>query len=151
MEEYHAKKIHKNLVNMVSYWLFVTNKFNLDIILDNELYGFNKRNIKFYENIKEGDFIILYLTPKRIVGFLKILKKKLDSQIEFKDGTFPFQIKLSKINILEKPYILSNELIERISVFKNKKHWGGVLMGKPGVKITKEDYNLLFEETVIKN
>lgn len=132
---------------MNNYWLFVTNKFNLTIVLNKEIYGFNKRNIKFYDKIRNGDFIVLYLIPKRIVGFFEISNKKLDSNISFEDGVFPFQIKLSKIKILKEPHVLSKDIIKGISVFQNKKHWGGVLMGKSGVKITKEDYDFLFKET----
>ncbi|MBN1971503.1 MAG: EVE domain-containing protein [Candidatus Delongbacteria bacterium] len=128
----------------MKYWLFITNKNNLENIQKSNVYGFNSGSKRLYNKINVGDKIILYLIPKRIVGFYKVKEKDLKNKISFNEGVFSSQLQMDTLKILNEPLILNKELVEMISTFKNKKHWGVVLMGKSCVELNEEDYLYLF-------
>ena len=56
---------------------------------------------KYHRLIKDGDKVIMYLTPKMIGGLFKVKSKEYNGEVEFKDGNYPYKIKLSKV-ILKK-------------------------------------------------
>lgn len=129
---------------MTKYWLLITNEENLETIKESNIYGFNDNSRKLYRKINCDDKVILYLIPKRIIGFYKVIDKDLKNKISFKGGIFSSQMKLQKIKILNEPLVLNKEIVNMISVFKDKTHWGVVLMGKSCIEILEEDYNVLF-------
>ena len=57
-----------------NYWLTITNEANWEIIKKNELYAFNKSHKNFLDEIKIGDYIVMYV----------IRRKKRKNTISFK-------------------------------------------------------------------
>ncbi len=134
-------------------WLFITNEQNWHYIKDNNVYGFNKK--MYVDKLKKGDKIIVYIKGKKIGGAFKIKNLKVDHKILFGYGNYPFQIKLDPIYVLNEPLVMDDkfsqmpDLTKKMVIFKNKKRWGCVLMGKSILGLPVEDHNLL--KKLIKN
>ena len=128
---------------MNKFWILIASKDTFPTIIKHEIYGFSDKSTKIAKKIREGDLVALYLIPKKIVGFFKITDINIDSNLKFEGRYYGFKVKLSESNLPDKPLEFTRDLVDRISIFKDKKSWGGVLMGKSGVEITKKDYNLL--------
>lgn len=125
------------------YWIFVTNEENYIIIKNKEIYGFNERTKRDIEKLKTGDFVIIYIKGKFLGGSFEIVSLDEKNRNELKD--YPYKIKLRQKFVPNKKTEFKKELINKISIFKNKKRWGTILMGKSTKEITKKDYNYLKE------
>ncbi|MFH1237904.1 MAG: EVE domain-containing protein [archaeon] len=129
----------------MKYWLFVTDEDNWKIIRDKEIYGFNDKTKKLLEKLNENDLVIVYIKGKLIGGCFEIKSLKEESKIKFNGGGYPYKIKLKKIIVPESPMDFTKNMIDSISIFKDKKKWGTILMGRATKEITKKDYYFLEE------
>ncbi len=126
------------------YWLMITNLENWEIVKGHSVYGFRKKDEKYLSFINIGDYVLMYVIPKKIGGIFKIYKtsKKATKNlnVDFKGGPYPIKIKLEKV-FVPKDFLEMNEnIIKHISIFKNVKRWGTILMGRSLKEITKEDF-----------
>ncbi len=128
------------------YWLFVTDGDNWKVIRDKEIYGFNDKTKKLLDKLNENDLVIIYIKGKLIGGCFQIISLKEESKIKFNGGEYPYKIKLKKIIIPENPMDFTKNMICRISIFKDKKRWGTILMGRATKEITQNDYKFLEEQ-----
>jgi len=48
-----------------NYWLAITNEENYQIIKEKDVYVFNNSNKKYFDAIKVGDFIFMYVIRKK--------------------------------------------------------------------------------------
>jgi len=125
------------------YWLFVTDEDNWKVIAKNLLYGFNDKTKRLLDNLSIGDKIIVYIKGKLIGGSFEISSLEFNSNVKFNTGEYPYKIKLKKIIVPKTPMEFSKRMIHEISVFKNQKKWGTILMGRATKEITLSDYKFL--------
>lgn len=128
---------------MVNYWLTLTNEDNWIIIKEKDVYAFNDANKKFFDELRIGDFLVMYVIRKKFSGIFKIVSKKVDKKIDFKGDRYVHQIKLKEEIVPKDPINANEKIISNISIFRNSIHWGTVLFGKSIKKITKDDYEFL--------
>jgi predicted RNA-binding protein len=129
-------------------WLALTSLDNWDLIKNNNVYAV--KNKKSSNKLDKNDILIFYVIPKRIGGFYKIIEKTDKEIIEFKGDKYKYQFKLTPLNILSSLVPINKKnndyrILETLSIFKNKIHWGTVLMGRDIIQLTKEDYEYLLK------
>ena len=124
---------------MTAYWIFIIDDTNISSFRKNLIYGFNLRNRNLYDKIGESDQIILYVKPKRLDGCYQIVRKLSNSAYKFPVGDYSLQMEVKVIKKSPELFELRQANIDNISIFKGKL-WGPVLMGRPAVKITQQDY-----------
>lgn len=122
------------------YWLFVTNDINWKTIKNKKIFGFDDRGIKDLGRLSIGDFVIIYIKGKKIGGMFEIKSLKSESKIKFKEGNYPYKIKLKKILIPRELLELTEKIISNISIFKGLPRWGVILMGRATKEIEEADF-----------
>src|SRR3989344_1217088 len=127
------------------YWLFVTNDINWKTIKDKKIFGFDERGIKDLGKLSIRDFVIIYIKGKKIGGMFEIKSLKSESKIRFKEGNYPYKIKLKKLLIPKESIELTDKIIQNISIFKGLSRWGTILMGRATKQINQEDYQYIRE------
>lgn len=122
-------------------WLCITNWNNWGIIKKEKVYGFNEQNKHYYDDLKIGDKVIIYVIPKRIGGLYKILNVNYKGNVQLPDGNYPYRIAL-KENLVPKELLdVTARTIGNLSIFKNSIRWGSVLMGRSILKLKRDDYS----------
>lgn len=124
----------------------ITDLDNWQIIKKYGIYATNSK--KIFDELTVGDKVIMYLIPKQISGLFIVEDLSPVLDIKFRNKEYKYYFKLSAQKIMDPPLKISKleriDIINKISIFKNKSHWGGVIMGKSIISITEKDY-LLFE------
>lgn len=133
---------------MIRYWLTLTNQENWEIIRNHLIYAINSDN-KF-NLLHEGDKLVMYLIPKQICGLFSITKLNSEKKVRFKNKDYRYYFDLQTLLILDIPLLVCNKrsrgpIVEQVSIFKNAKRWGTVLMGTPIIEITEDDYLFIKE------
>ena len=77
-------------------WLCVTNLSNWRVIKEQKIYGFNEQNKHYYENLKVGDMVVVYVIPKKIGGLYEISNVNYTGKINLPDGNYPYRIALKE-------------------------------------------------------
>jgi predicted RNA-binding protein len=126
-----------------NYWLTITNEANWEIIKKNEIYGFNEGHKKFLDEIKVGDYLVMYVIRKKFGGLFRVASKNITNGVKFKDGVYPYKIKLKTVFIPKYSLDVTNDIVDKISIFKNSIRWGTILFGRSIKRITKEDYEYI--------
>ena len=134
-----------------NYWLTITNEANWEIIKNNEIYGFNENNKKKLEDIKVGDYLVMYVIRKQFGGLFRVTSKNISNGIKFKEGSYPYKIKLKSVLIPEYCLDVTDKIVDKISIFKNSIRWGTILFGRSIKKITKGDYEYIKKQMERKN
>jgi predicted RNA-binding protein len=129
-------------------WLALTSLNNWHIIKRNNVYAVKK--YKSAEKLSINDILIIYVIPKRIGGFYKIIEKRDVKIIDFEGDDYNYQFKLAPTKTFSNPIVIDQKpnnykIIENLSIFKYKKHWGSVLMGRDIILLKNKDYDYLFE------
>lgn len=68
----------------------------------------------------------------------------------FKGDNYNYQIKLKKEVIPKECLDATEKIINNISIFKNSIRWGTILFGRSIKKITKEDYEFLKKQMIMR-
>jgi len=131
------------------YWLCITNLENWKTIIKNDIYGFNEQNKKYVNIIKNGDKIVMYVIPKKIGGLFEVINVDCLDDIDFRDGRYPYKIKIKKINIPKNFIEINDKIISNLNLFKDSIRWGTILMGRSIKEFEKEDYGYL--KSLIEN
>jgi predicted RNA-binding protein len=126
-----------------NYWLTITNMENWEIIKSNLVYAFNENNKKNFEELNKGDFIVMYVTPKKFGGLFEIGSKSVENKVKFKGDNYLHQIKLKKILVPKSEIDVNEKIVNKISIFKNSIRWGTILFGRSIKKITEEDFEYI--------
>jgi len=134
-----------------NYWLTITNEANWDIIKNNEIYGFNENHKKFLDEIKVGDYLVMYVIRKKFGGLFRVTRKNIANGIKFKEGSYPYKIKLKSVLTPKNCLDVTDKIVDKISIFKNAMRWGTILFGRSIKKITKEDYEYIKKQMERKN
>jgi len=134
------------------YWLTLTDQENWEIIKKHRIYAINSDNK--INLLKIGDKLVMYLIPKQISGIFSISKLNTEIKVKFKNKDYKYYFELEPLLIINKPLLVCNKrsrgpIVEQVSIFKNAKRWGTVLMGTHIIEITEDDY--LFIQKQIKD
>ena len=116
---------------------------NWEIIKSNLVYAFNENNKRNFEELNKGDFIVMYVTPKKFGGLFEISSKSVENTVKFKGDNYLHQIKLKKILIPKSEIDVNERIVDKISIFKNSIRWGTILFGRSIKKITREDFDYI--------
>ena len=133
----------------MKYWIFITNEDNWKIIRDNEIYGFNEKTKRDSNKLSVGDLVVIYIKGKLIGGIFEIISLNEQTKIKFKESDYPYKIKLRKIFVPNHPLEFTKDMINQISIFKNKIRWGTILMGRATKEIEKTDFHYI--KKILKN
>lgn len=125
------------------FWLTITDMKNWEIIKSNDVYAFNESNKNNFDVLKTGDYLVMYVTPKKLGGLFEVVSKSIKHKVEFKGDNYLHQIKLKKLIIPSQEMDVNEKIVENISIFKNSLRWGAVLFGRSIKKITTEDYDYI--------
>ena len=126
-----------------NYWLTITNIENWEIIKDRLIYAFNEKNKPFFDELKTGDLIVMYVIPKKIGGLFEVTFKKSNEKTNLRGDKYLHRINLKKILIPNSELDVNDRIVENISIFKNSIRWGTILFGRSIKKITEKDYNYI--------
>jgi len=136
---------------MARYWLCVTNEENWRVVREKRVWGVSDRYRRRIEEVREGDFLVFYVRPKRIAGIFKaasgayVDKRPIFSSEGFRAGeVFPNRVKLEPVVVLEEP-IPFEPLVPRLKFIKNKEKWTGHVRGAMR-QIPEEDFELIRTE-----
>lgn len=138
---------------MVKYWLALTDDENWESVRKNNIYAVKSENQ--YNNLKQGDYLVIYLIPKRICAIYKIKSMPSKKKVKFNQKEFKYYFDLTQKLTLKEPLEINNwssgkNIPENLSIFKGTVRWGTVLMGRSIINITQSDYKYL-ETEMIKN
>ena len=138
---------------MTKYWLALSDDENWKIIRANNIYAVKSENQ--YNPLKGGDFLVMYLIPKRICAIYEIKSMPSRKKIKFNQNKFKYYFDIKPKLILHEPIEINNwssgkNIPDNLSIFKGTMRWGTVLMGRSIINITKADYDYL-EKEMIKN
>ena len=126
-----------------NYWLTITNMENWEIIKDKLIYAFNENNKRFFDELKTGDLIVMYVIPKKIGGLFEVTSKKSNEETNLIGDKYLHRINLKKILIPNSELDVNYKIVQNISIFKNSIRWGTILFGRSIKKITDKDYNYI--------
>jgi len=133
---------------MVNYWFCVTNGENWKTIKQKLIWGIPKRYCKLIEKVKNEDFLVFYLRPKRIAGIFQVNSGTFydDTKVFSSKGfrskeTFPRRMKVKPIHVLEEPISIEG-FIPQLKFIISKGKWGGYFR-RAMFLIPKEDYDLI--------
>jgi len=125
---------------IVNYWLTITNMENWQIIKEKSIYGFNESNKRFFDELKRGDFLVMYVIPKKIGGLFQVISKKENEKTNLKGDKYVHKVKIKKILVPKVEIDVNEKIVQNISIFRNSMRWGTILFGRSIKKLTKEDY-----------
>jgi predicted RNA-binding protein len=133
------------VIDSKRYWFTITDDINWEIIKKHKIYAINSEN-KF-TLLNKGDFMVMYLVPKQISGIFKITNLESNEKQRFVNKNYKYYFDIKPIIILQSPILINDKwsnhkIIEKISIFKNAKRWGAVMMGKSILEITKKDFEI---------
>ena len=60
---------------MVNYWLCVTSEENWDVVRKKKVWGVPRANKRLIENVKRGDLLVFYVSPKSIRGIFEAVSE----------------------------------------------------------------------------
>jgi len=126
-----------------NYWLTITNMENWQIIKEKEIYAFNESNKRYFDELRIGDFLVMYVIPKKIGGLFQVISKKENEKTNLKGDKYIHKVKIKKIIVPKSEIEVTDKIVQNISIFKNSIRWGTILFGRSIKKITKEDYNFV--------
>jgi predicted RNA-binding protein len=134
---------------MKKYWIAITNDENWELIKLNNVYAV--KTINEFNRLTVGDKLILYLKPKKICAVYEVLSLKSNNYSLFKDTQFQHSLNIRPVLTLVHPFEINNKkmgktFIKNISIFKNARKWGTVLMGRSIIEITQNDYKFIKKE-----
>jgi len=140
----------------VNYWLCITNDENWEVIKRLKIWGIPDRKTNLTKKVKLGDILVFYLKPKRLAGIFKVVSKSFESNKKIftpagvnQNEKFKHRFRVDPITVLNEPMSFI-ELIEKLKFIKNRRYWGGHLMGKAMRLIPEEDYQTI-RKAIIRN
>lgn len=134
---------------MVNYWLCVTNETNWSIVREKKIWGIPKRYKWLIGRVGQGDFLVFYVSPKRITGIFKATsqpfqdEEKIFNSEGFDREVFPHRVRLEPV-IIAKEAIPFDSLVPKLQFILSKKNWQGYLR-RAMIAIPKEDYYLILD------
>jgi len=133
----------------MKYWLCVTNDENWEVVKRSKVWGVPRRSRGFIEQVKPGDLLVFYVSPKKIAGIFKAISESFQDDEKIfsyqgfgREEIFPYRVKLEPVLIAQEPLQFDN-LIPKLRFIVNKKRWTGYLR-RAMIDIPKEDYDLIF-------
>lgn len=131
------------------YWLCVTNEDNWNVIKIKRIWGVpEKRGRCQIKDVRPGDQLVFYVTPKRIGGIFEAISEPFESNEKVfswadfgREEHFPYRVRLKPIAVTKEP-IPVGELIRKLSFSKGQKRWS-VFLRRAILRITKSDYDSL--------
>lgn len=134
---------------LVNYWLCVTNEDNWTVVKKQRVWGVpEKRGRRQIETVKPGDYLVFYVTPKRVGGIFKVVsepfesKEKIFSWSDFgREEIFPFRVRLES-NVVTKELVAFDKLVGKLSFTKGLKRWS-VLLRRAMFKISARDFEVI--------
>jgi predicted RNA-binding protein len=137
------------LEELVNYWFCVTNEDNWNVVKKHRVWGVpEKRGRRQIEAVRSGDYLVFYVTPKRIGGILKAVsepfesKEKIFSWTDFgREETFPHRVKLEPTVVAKEP-VSVDKLIGKLSFTRGSKHWS-IFLRRAMFKISEKDFEAI--------
>ena len=126
----------------MQYFLFITNYKNWGVVKSRGIFGVIDYHKNKYNLIREGDYIIFYITQiKEFGGIIFKVHKKFTSNEKIFDNAYDSYLLRLQLNreFTGKNKKIDDILIKNLKFLKNKSKWGGSLQGKPIIKIDKTD------------
>lgn len=125
----------------------LTSYENWFIIKSRLLFGVSERHRNKYSEVNKGDLFIFYIIKKKKIGgilFKVTDKKEIDGKEIFGISEFSKGLILKPLKEIQ-PLKINETIIQHLSFIKNKSHWGGSLMGKAIIEVSKKDFKILAE------
>jgi predicted RNA-binding protein len=133
---------------MTKYWLCITNEKNWKIIREQKVWGIPERYRGLIRKVQKGDFLVFYVSPKKITGVFQVASEPFEDWKEIfshegfeKKEIFPHRVRVEPVLLPEKP-VEFDHLIPKLKFIISKSKWMGYLR-RAMVPIPKEDYDLI--------
>ncbi len=137
-------------VFMAGYWLCVTNERNWNVVKKRKVWGVPARNERLIKRVKKGDFLVFYVSPKRIGGIFRVVSEPFfdDSALFSSEGfssneRFPHRVKIEPVAVPKK-FVEFDPLITKLDFIVNKERWTGYLR-RAMLSIPEKDYKTIYE------
>lgn len=135
---------------MTGYWLCVTNERNWNVVKKKRVWGVPAKNERLIKRVKKGDFLVFYVSPKRIGGIFRVVSEPFfdDSVLFSSEGfsgneRFPHRVKIEPVAI-PKEFVEFDPLIPKLGFIVNKERWTGYLR-RAMLNIPEKDYKTIYE------
>jgi predicted RNA-binding protein len=127
----------------------VTNEDNWNVVKARKVWGVpEKRGKRQIEAVKPGDYLVFYVTPKRIGGIFKAVsepfesKERIFSWADFgREEMFPYRVKLEP-NVVAREPVPFDKLAGKLSFSKGHKHWS-IMLRRAMIKISERDFEVV--------
>jgi len=132
---------------MPQYWLCVLTPENYEIVKEKLVWGVSDRHKNKILQVKPGDLLVMYIIgEKKIKGIFEATSEPFTEKKEiFMGGIYPNRVKLEKVKESEKGIDIK-KLLPKLETFKRKdSKWVGTIIGKAMIKLSKNDYKLIFD------
>ena len=134
---------------MVNYWLCVTNQDNWNVVKMHKIWGVpERRGRRQIEGVKPGDYLVFYVTPKRVGGIFRVVsepfesREKVFSWADFgREEVFPFRVRLEP-NIVAKEPVSFDKVVGKLSFTKGRRRWS-VMLRRAMFRISERDFGVI--------
>jgi len=133
---------------VANHWLCVTNEENWDVIKAQKIWGVPKRSKRQIEGVRPGDFLVFYVTPKKIGGIFRAVsepfedRQKIFNWADFgREEIFPFRVKLEPALVPDKP-LPFEKLVGKLSFTRGLKRWS-IRLRRAMFKISAKDFDVI--------
>jgi len=130
---------------MSNYWLCVTRERNWERIKRLRIWGVSETKRRIIEQVKPGDILVFYITPKKLGGSFRVISKPyVDNTPIFvsEEGeTYPLRVKIEPLIVPSQPKDFT-PLIKCLSITKGKRVWHIILRGTM-IRLQRDDYEII--------
>ena len=133
----------------MNYWLCVTNEDNWKVVRARKVWGVpERRGKRQIEAVKSGDYLVFYVTPKRVGGIFRVVsepfesREKVFSWADFgREEVFPFRVRLEP-NVVAKEPVSFDRLVGKLSFTKGRKRWS-IMLRRAMLRISERDFEVI--------
>jgi len=107
-----------------------------------------RRGRRQIESVKRSDYLVFYVTPKRIGGIFRAVserfesKEKIFSWADFgREEVFPHRVKLEPVVVAKEP-VSFDELVAKLSFTKSRRRWS-IMLRRAMFEISEKDFEAI--------
>jgi len=133
---------------MVQYWLCVTNEENWKVVKRKLVWGVPEARKALIDQVKKGDFLAFYVSPKRLAGAFKVASKPyMDRRKLFPykgrygREIYPWRVKIEPVAVPKKP-VPFEDLVPKLKFIRKKTAWTAYVR-RAMQKIPAEDFDVM--------
>lgn len=126
----------------------MTNEDNWKVVKAQKVWGVpERRGKRQIEGVRPGDFLVFYVTPKRVGGVFRAVsepfesREKVFSWADFgREEVFPFRVRLEP-NVVAGEPVSFDKVVGKLSFTKGRRRWS-VMLRRAMFRISERDFEV---------